>query len=234
MDYRRPSTVPQIPDECHGIGARYADQRGGTSAMAGLEATMSSPPVEVLYPGTAKLSGGLLASLITTPDLDPNYVQRFQNIAIIAQLADAILSVAQATGKCVVPMDFDSNGYTEGCSCETCINNKSMNSDGDSSSGDNEKEIDVDKGKNRSPNVGASTSTDTNFEKKVEKKAITTAEITCSGRGLITTAIAGQASNNAGTCMDAGRNVALTADDTIAATAARDNVGQTIYATGHR
>lgn len=58
----------------------------------------------------------------SAPDLDPNYVQRFQNIAIIAQLADAILSVAQATKKCIVPIDSDSNGYasSECCSCGEC------------------------------------------------------------------------------------------------------------------
>lgn len=59
---------------------------------------------------------------LPAPDLDSNYVQRFQNIAIIAQLADAILNVAQATKKCIVPVDFDSNGYTspEGCLCGEC------------------------------------------------------------------------------------------------------------------
>lgn len=53
------------------------------------------------------------------PDLDPNYVQRFQHIAIIAQLADAILSVAQATGKCIVPLD-DLGTSPEDCSCDIC------------------------------------------------------------------------------------------------------------------
>lgn len=133
MDYGRPnvstSKGPAIPDEYYAIGARYADRRGRAGAMAslGAEAISSlrggmSSPVEVLYPGTSKLSGGLLASLIRSPDLDPNYVQRFQHIAIIAQLADAILSVAQATGKCIVPLDFDPNEYTspEDCSCDIC------------------------------------------------------------------------------------------------------------------
>lgn len=133
MDYGRPnvstSAGPAIPDEYYAIGARYADRRGRAGAMASLGAesiaslrgSMSSP-VEVLYPGTSKLSGGLLASLIRSPDLDPNYVQRFQHIAIIAQLADAILAVAQATGKCIVPLDFDPNEYTspEDCSCDIC------------------------------------------------------------------------------------------------------------------
>ncbi|RPB26557.1 hypothetical protein L211DRAFT_847185 [Terfezia boudieri ATCC MYA-4762] len=133
MDYGRPnvstSTGPAIPDEYYAIGARYADRRGRAGAMASLGAesiaglrNSMSKPVEVLYPETSKLSGGLLASLIRSPDLDPNYVQRFQHIAIIAQLADAILSVAQATGKCIVPLDNDSNEYTssEDCLCNTC------------------------------------------------------------------------------------------------------------------
>lgn len=133
MDYGRHNvstpTGPAIPDEYYAIGARYADRRGragamanlGAESIAGLRGSMSKP-VEVLYPGTSKLSGGLLASLIRSPDLDPNYVQRFQHIAIIAQLADAILSVAQATGKCIVPLDFDPNEYTspEDCPCDIC------------------------------------------------------------------------------------------------------------------
>lgn len=75
MDYRRQNvsstTVPAIPEEYYAIGARYADRRGRVGAMAGLgaEAVTSltssvSSPVEVLYPGTSKLSGALLASLI--------------------------------------------------------------------------------------------------------------------------------------------------------------------------
>jgi len=133
MDYGRPnvstSTGPAIPDEYYAIGARYADRRGRVGAMAslGAESIASlrgsiSKPAEVLYPETSKLSGGLLASLIRSPDLDPNYVQRFQHIAIIAQLADAILSVAKATKKCIVPLDFDPNEYTspEDCSCNIC------------------------------------------------------------------------------------------------------------------
>ena len=76
MDYRHPkkvapATVPAIPDEYYAIGARYADRRGrvgamaglGTEAMASLTSSVSSP-VEVLYPGTSKLGGALLASLI--------------------------------------------------------------------------------------------------------------------------------------------------------------------------
>lgn len=133
MNYGRPnistSTASAAADEYRAIGARYADRRGRAGAMASLagESISSlrggvSSPVKVLYPGTSKLSGALLASLIRSPDLDPNYVQRFQHIAIIAQLADAILSVAQATGKCIVPLDFDPKEYTspEDCTCDTC------------------------------------------------------------------------------------------------------------------
>lgn len=75
MNYGRPnvstSTGPAIPDEYYAIGARYADRRGRAGAMASLGAESiaslrgsMSKPVEVLYPGTSKLSGGLLASLI--------------------------------------------------------------------------------------------------------------------------------------------------------------------------
>lgn len=75
MDYRRPnvstSTGLAIPDEYYAIGARYADRRGRAGAMASLGAESianlrgsMSTPVEVLYPGTSKLSGGLLTSLI--------------------------------------------------------------------------------------------------------------------------------------------------------------------------
>lgn len=60
-----------LPDDYHAIGARYADRRGRAGAMASLGAEgiislrgSASSPVHVLYPGTSKLSGGLLTSLI--------------------------------------------------------------------------------------------------------------------------------------------------------------------------
>ena len=60
--------------------------------------------------------------MMIATELDQDYVQRFQNIAIIAQLADSILAVAKATGKCVVPLDFDPDEYTspDDCSCKPC------------------------------------------------------------------------------------------------------------------
>ncbi|KAI5801678.1 hypothetical protein DFH27DRAFT_65161 [Peziza echinospora] len=117
------TTLANIPEEYLTNGARYADRRGRSGGMAELGNIFgASNKTEVLYPATSKLHGALLASLITTPELDVDYVQRFQHIAILAQLADALISVAQATGKSIVPTDFDPDSYVspEDCSCGKC------------------------------------------------------------------------------------------------------------------